>query len=119
VPSPQSVWYEANLKQSLAFEDRWNDWKSWVAEHHDTYRLGRTEKAVHLCFGNYGGQTIQKGTYERLLEFLNLLQCDHLVLETARRPAQEMTWLKDVRPEVSLGIGVIDIEEVHPCLSNC
>ena len=34
----------------------------------------RREKAVHLCYGNYGGQTIQKGTYERLLEFLNLLQ---------------------------------------------
>ncbi|MBB1260849.1 alpha/beta hydrolase [Streptomyces alkaliterrae] len=49
-PSPQSVWYEANLKQSLAFEDRWNDWKSWVAEHHDTYRLGRTEKAVQRSF---------------------------------------------------------------------
>jgi 5-methyltetrahydropteroyltriglutamate--homocysteine methyltransferase len=71
----------------------------------------RAEKAVHLCYGNYGGQTIQKGTYERLLEFLNLLACDHLVLETARRPPQEMAWLKDVRPEIGLGIGVIDIKD--------
>ena len=71
----------------------------------------RTEKAVHLCYGNYGGQTIQKGTYEKLLSFLNALQCDHLVLELARRPAQELTLLKDVRREIGLGIGVIDIKD--------
>ena len=71
----------------------------------------RHEKAVHLCFGNYGGQTIQKGTYERLLEFLNLLRCDHLVLEMARRPEPELPWLRDVRPEIGLGIGVIDIKD--------
>ncbi|MBA2557177.1 MAG: cobalamin-independent methionine synthase II family protein [Chloroflexi bacterium] len=71
----------------------------------------RHEKSVHLCFGNYGGQTIQKGTYEQLLEFLNLLRCDHLVLEVARRPERELEWLKDVRPEVGLGIGVIDIKD--------
>lgn len=71
----------------------------------------QTEKAVHLCYGNYGGQTIQKGTYERLLEFLNLLECDHLVLEMARRPEHEMAWLKDVRPEIGLGIGVVDIKD--------
>lgn len=69
------------------------------------------EKAVHLCYGNYGGQTIQKGTYDRLLEFLNLLQCDHLVLEIARRPEHELDLLKDVRPEIGLGIGVIDIKD--------
>jgi len=71
----------------------------------------QTEKAVHLCYGNYGGQTIQKGTYERLLDFLNLLECDHLVLEMARRPHHELDWLKDVRPEIGLGIGVIDIKD--------
>ena len=42
------------------------------------------EKAVHLCFGNYGGQTIQRGSYDQLLTFLNSLRCDHLVLELAR-----------------------------------
>ena len=73
----------------------------------------RTEKAVHLCYGNYGGQTIQKGTYERLIAFLNLLQCDHLVLETARRPGHEMEWLREVRPEIGLGIGVIDVKDTE------
>ena len=71
----------------------------------------RHEKAVHLCYGNYGGQTIQKGTYERLIEFLNLLRCDHVVLEIARRPEHELELLKDVRPEIGLGIGVIDIKD--------
>jgi 5-methyltetrahydropteroyltriglutamate--homocysteine methyltransferase len=71
----------------------------------------RGEKAVHLCYGNYGGQTIQKGTYDKLIAFLNALQCDHLVLELARRPAQELELLKDIRPEIGLGIGVIDIKD--------
>ena len=69
------------------------------------------EKAVHLCYGNYGGQTIQKGTYRRLIEFLNALAADHVVLEIARRPAEELAMLRDVRPTLGLGIGVIDIKD--------
>ncbi|UGY94175.1 alpha/beta hydrolase [Streptomyces gobiensis] len=45
-PDPQQIWYQANLNQSLAFEDRWTDWKTWVARHHDVYGLGRTADAV-------------------------------------------------------------------------
>jgi 5-methyltetrahydropteroyltriglutamate--homocysteine methyltransferase len=71
----------------------------------------RGEKAVHLCYGNYGGQTIQKGTYERLIGFLNALQADHVVLEIARRPEIELSMLKDVKRELGLGIGVIDIKD--------
>jgi len=69
------------------------------------------EKAVHLCFGNYGGQTIQKGTYKKLVDFLNALECDHLVLEMARRPQEELTMLRDVKASIGLGIGVIDIKD--------
>ncbi len=69
------------------------------------------EKAVHLCYGNYGGQTIQQGTYEKLIAFLNALQADHVVLEIARRPEVELTMLKDVRDSLGLGIGVIDIKD--------
>ncbi len=71
----------------------------------------QTEKAVHLCYGNYGGQTIQKGDYEKLIAFLNELQADHLVLEIARRPDHELDRLKEVKPELGLGIGVIDIKD--------
>ena len=47
---------------------------------------GAERRAVHLCYGNYGGQTVQKGTYARLVAFLNELDADHVVLEIARRP---------------------------------
>lgn len=71
----------------------------------------RGEKAVHLCYGNYGGQTIQHGTYDKLLTFLNALEVDHLVLELARRPAEELALLKEIRSDIGLGIGVIDIKD--------
>jgi 5-methyltetrahydropteroyltriglutamate--homocysteine methyltransferase len=71
----------------------------------------RPQRAVHLCFGNYGGQTIQKGTWRALIAFLNGLHVDHLVLELARRPDSDLEALKQVRPEISLGLGVIDIKE--------
>jgi 5-methyltetrahydropteroyltriglutamate--homocysteine methyltransferase len=71
----------------------------------------RGEKAVHLCFGNYGGQQIQKGFWRDLLPFLNRLQADHFVLEFARRGYQELEVLRDLRPGLALGIGVVDIKD--------
>jgi 5-methyltetrahydropteroyltriglutamate--homocysteine methyltransferase len=70
----------------------------------------RGEKAVHLCFGNYGGQTVQRGTWERLLDFMNRLRADHLVLEFAHRGYAELEYLKDLRPEIGIGLGVVDIK---------
>ncbi|MGK5627168.1 alpha/beta hydrolase [Streptomyces sp. URMC 123] len=49
-PDPAQIWYRNNLDQSLAFETRWADWRRWVAKHHDTYRLGRTEEEVLRSF---------------------------------------------------------------------
>jgi 5-methyltetrahydropteroyltriglutamate--homocysteine methyltransferase len=70
----------------------------------------RGTPAVHLCFGNYGGQTVQKGTWGKLIEYLNALHADHVVLECAHRPAGELEALKDLRPEIGLGLGVVDIK---------
>ncbi len=42
------------------------------------------EKAVHICFGNYGGQPMLKGFWRDLIPFLNLLRTDHLVLDARR-----------------------------------
>ena len=69
-----------------------------------------TTPAVHLCFGNYGGQSIQKGRWENLINYLNALHVDHVVMETARRPADELAVFKQLRPEIGLGLGVIDIK---------
>lgn len=70
----------------------------------------RGEKAVHLCFGNYGGQTVQRGTWEKLVDFMNRLRVDHLVLEFAHRGYNELEYLKDLRPEIGIGLGVVDIK---------
>lgn len=71
----------------------------------------RGEKAVHLCFGNYGGQTIQKGLFRDLLPFLNALECDHLELELARRGHQELEVFRELKPSIALGVGVVDIKD--------
>ncbi|MDE0838639.1 MAG: cobalamin-independent methionine synthase II family protein [Kiritimatiellae bacterium] len=71
------------------------------------------EKAVHFCFGNYGGQTIQSGAWKPLIEFLDGLHADHVVLELAHRPDSDLEALKDVGDHIAIGIGVIDIKVNH------
>jgi 5-methyltetrahydropteroyltriglutamate--homocysteine methyltransferase len=73
----------------------------------------KVEKAVHFCFGNYGGQTIQKGDWSTLLSFLNSLRTDHLVLELAHRPASDLDALKELSPRIGFGLGVVDIKVNH------
>ena len=70
-------------------------------------------RAVHLCFGNYGGQTVQRGEWRALTEFLNCLHVDHLVLESAHRPVADLEALREVDPRIRLGIGVIDVKINH------
>lgn len=72
-----------------------------------------TERAVHFCFGNYGGQTIQSGRWAALIKFLNALHCDHLVLELAHRPASDLNALKNIDRKIALGVGVVDIKVNH------
>ena len=73
----------------------------------------KVERAVHFCFGNYGGQSIQRGTWDALLNFLSSLHTDHLVLELAHRPASDLEALKDLDPKIGVGIGVVDIKVNH------
>ncbi len=87
------------------------DWAAPALNHVlDGIRPG-SERAVHLCFGNYGGQTIQKGFWRDLLPLLNRLHVDHLVLEFARRGYGEVEAFADLRPEIRLGLGVVDIKD--------
>jgi 5-methyltetrahydropteroyltriglutamate--homocysteine methyltransferase len=71
------------------------------------------EKAVHFCFGNYGGQTIQSGAWKPLVDFLNGLHTDHIVLELAHRPSSDLEALKQIGDHIAIGIGVIDIKVNH------
>lgn len=72
-----------------------------------------TERAVHFCFGNYGGQAIQRGSWKALQDFLNALHADHLVLELAHRPAEDIDALAGIDQRIALGIGVVDIKVNH------
>ncbi|MCH9010165.1 MAG: hypothetical protein IIC21_06045 [Chloroflexi bacterium] len=76
-------------------------------------KVAGRERAVHLCFGNYGGQTIQKGHWQHLINFLNGLKVDHLVLEMAHRPEEDLTALKEIDTSIKLGIGVVDVKINH------
>jgi 5-methyltetrahydropteroyltriglutamate--homocysteine methyltransferase len=71
----------------------------------------RGTRAVHICFGNYGGQSIQKGFWKDLMPFLNGLKVDHLVLEFARRGYDELEAFRELDPKIGLGLGVIDIKD--------
>jgi 5-methyltetrahydropteroyltriglutamate--homocysteine methyltransferase len=69
------------------------------------------EKGVHMCFGNYGGQSIQKGTWTKLIGYLNRLHCDHVVLEFAFRGYDELHAFRgEFDPKKGIGVGVIDIK---------
>lgn len=69
--------------------------------------------AVHLCFGNYGGQTIQKGSWAKLIDYLNALHADHIVMECAHRPPGELEVFKELRPDLGMGLGVVDIKSTE------
>ena len=66
--------------------------------------------AVHLCFGNYGGQSIQKGSWDQLVDYLSNLRCDHVLLELAHRGNSELPYLGQVDPRIRFGLGVVDIK---------
>ena len=70
----------------------------------------RGEKAVHLCFGNYRGQTIQHGHWRLLIDFINSLRAGHVILELAHRPNEDWDALRGIKPEIKIGVGVIDVK---------
>ncbi|AOR31492.1 protease [Streptomyces fodineus] len=49
-PDPAKIWYRSNLDQSAAFEDRWADFRNWIARHDDVYRLGDTAAKVQRSY---------------------------------------------------------------------
>ena len=71
------------------------------------------KSAVHLCFGNYGGQSIQKGGWAKLLDYLNALRVDHIVMECAHRPPEELEVFKGLRKDIGFGLGVVDIKRTE------
>ena len=95
---------EANLPGSP------DEWQWAAAAINRVLDAVKTTPAVHLCFGNYGGQSIQKGRWDNLINYLNALHVDHIVMETAHRPPEELAAFRQLRPEIGFGLGVIDIK---------
>jgi 5-methyltetrahydropteroyltriglutamate--homocysteine methyltransferase len=73
----------------------------------------KSKAAVHLCFGNYGGQSVQQGTWGKLISYLNALEADHVVLETAHRPPKELAVFKALRRDLGFGLGVVDVKRTE------
>lgn len=69
------------------------------------------KRGVHICFGNYGGQSVQKGFWKDLMPFMNGLHCDHLILEFARRGYDELDAFRELDPKIGLGLSVVDIKD--------
>jgi 5-methyltetrahydropteroyltriglutamate--homocysteine methyltransferase len=73
----------------------------------------KAKAAVHLCFGNYGGQSVQKGTWAQMMDYLNALEVDHVVMECAHRAPAELAVFKDLRKDIGFGLGVVDIKRTE------
>jgi 5-methyltetrahydropteroyltriglutamate--homocysteine methyltransferase len=98
---------EANLPGSP------DEWEWAAAAINRVLDAVTTTPAVHLCFGNYGGQSPQRGTWAKLMNYLNALHVDHVVLECAHRPPEELAVFRDLRPEIGMGLGVVDIKRTE------
>ena len=48
-----------------------------------------------------------------LVDFLNALHSDHLVLELAHRPVEDLDALRHVDSRIKIGIGVVDVKINH------
>ena len=44
------------------------------------------------------------------MNYLNALHVDHIVMENAHRPPEELAVFKDLKPEMGFGLGVVDIK---------
>ncbi len=98
---------EANLP---GHPDEWE----WAASAINTVLdAAQGTPAVHLCFGNYGGQSVQKGTWDKLMRYLNSLHADHIVMEMAHRQPKELEAFKELRPDIGLGLGVVDVKRTE------
>lgn len=98
---------EANLPGSP------DEWEWAAAAINRVLDAVKTTPCVHLCFGNYGGQSIQQGTWSKLIDYLNALHVDHIVMETAHRPADELAVFRELRSEIGMGLGVVDIKSTE------
>jgi 5-methyltetrahydropteroyltriglutamate--homocysteine methyltransferase len=47
------------------------------------------------------------------MNYLNALHVDHIVMECAHRPPEELAVFRGLRPEIGMGVGVVDIKRTE------
>ena len=90
-----------------------DEWKWAASAINRVLDAVKGKPAVHLCFGNYGGQSVQKGNWAKLMDYLNALHADHIVMECAHRPPDELAVFRELRPEIGMGLGVVDVKRTE------
>jgi 5-methyltetrahydropteroyltriglutamate--homocysteine methyltransferase len=65
---------------------------------------------VHLCFGNSGGQRIQSGGWDGLMNYPNSLHVAHIVIECRNWPGDGLAVFRDLWLEIGIGLGVVDVK---------
>ena len=95
---------EANLPGSP------EEWEWAAAAINRVLDAVKTTPAVHLCFGNYGGQIVQNGTWEQLIAISTRCTPTMSCSSCAHRPPEELAVFQDLRPEIGFGLGVVDIK---------
>ncbi|MEG3626709.1 alpha/beta hydrolase [Streptomyces poriticola] len=60
VVDPTGVWYEANLRQDLAFDDRHRAFLAWVARHDAAYRLGTDPGRIEAAWYRMRAELAQR-----------------------------------------------------------
>jgi 5-methyltetrahydropteroyltriglutamate--homocysteine methyltransferase len=45
--------------------------------------------------------------------YLNSLEADHIVMENAHRPAEELAAFRELDPRIGMGLGVVDIKRTE------
>ena len=68
------------------------------------------QRISNKCPGHRPAGARAAGKWKPLLEFLDSLHADHLVLELAHRPKDDLEAIKDLDGKTGIGLGVVDIK---------
>jgi 5-methyltetrahydropteroyltriglutamate--homocysteine methyltransferase len=66
--------------------------------------------SMHMCFGNYRGRAVGHRSYRPLFPHLAKAAVGQLALEFASREMAEVELLREVKPPMSVAVGLVDVK---------
>jgi 5-methyltetrahydropteroyltriglutamate--homocysteine methyltransferase len=66
--------------------------------------------SMHMCFGNYRGRAVGHRSYRPLFPHLAGAAVGQLALEFASREMAEVELLREIKPPMSVAVGLIDVK---------